>query len=328
MLWAASAALAQDRIELRLAHGFSAAHGLHTEFLQPWARELEQRAGVRVVVHDGKSALGAAQGMLERLIDGKVDIVHATQSDYHGTFPRTGILEIPFVATRSDVATQALWTLRGKELKREYEGLKVLALHAHSGGVIHTVDKRVATLADLKGLRLRSPASATSRILSAMGATALGMPEQQIFANLKAGLIDGVLASWDEARGQRVLEGARHHVDAGLFTQPYLFAMTQKRFDTLPTAVRKAIDDLSGDALQARFGPWWDRWDQAAMEAARTRGGTVAVLSAKERAAWMAKAAPAIERYLAELQKIGVNDARTVYAEMKKLNKTVTKPPS
>jgi hypothetical protein len=59
-----------------------------------------------------------------------------------------------------------------KYLAEEYSQVKVLALHAHNGGLIHTRGKLVRTMDDLKGLRIRTPSPAVSSMLEHLGATA------------------------------------------------------------------------------------------------------------------------------------------------------------
>jgi TRAP-type transport system periplasmic protein len=212
-----------------------------------------------------------------------------------------------------------------KQLKDEYAGFKVLALHAHNGGLIHTSDKKVVAPQDLKGLRLRSPSIAVNKMLGFFGATALGMPPLQIAVNLRGGLIDGALFSWEGAHSFKIDEVTRYHLDARAFTEPYFFMMNQKKYQALPADVRKAIDEISGDTLVAKFGAWWNRWDQPGIEVARKRGGVVTVLNAAARTRWANAVAPTTDKLLGEMQKVGVTNARAVHAEMKRLNKELSK---
>lgn len=195
-------AAAQERIALKVAHTFPAGHGVHTDFLQPWSQELEKRSGqrVKVSVHDGASPLGNAATLLERLQAGELDIVHGLPGSFPGRFPRTHLIDVPFLAENAATGSRVLWALRDKQLKQEFAGLKVLALHTDNGGLVHTGPRKVVAPEDLKGLRLRSPSTAANKVLAGFGATPLGMPPSQSFANLRAGLIDGALFSWDGAR--------------------------------------------------------------------------------------------------------------------------------
>ena len=66
------------------------------------------------------------------------------------------MIELPFLVPSALRGSQALWGLyKDGTLADEYKEYKVLALFVHNPGLIHTKDKRVVNLADLKGLRLR-----------------------------------------------------------------------------------------------------------------------------------------------------------------------------
>ena len=77
-----------------------------------------------------------------------------------GRFGRTMLIELPFMAKKSSVATKVPWNLFDEHLAEEFPGVKVLALHTTIGGQIHTSDKPVKTMDDLKGLRVRFPSAA------------------------------------------------------------------------------------------------------------------------------------------------------------------------
>ena len=48
--------------------------------------------------------------------------------------------------------------------------------------------------------------------------------------------------------------------------------MNKARFDSLPADIRRAIDDLSSEALVTRFGLLWNKWDQPVRDGASGPG--------------------------------------------------------
>ena len=48
--------------------------------------------------------------------------------------------------------------------------MQLLATHVHDEGVIHTIDKPIRTLADFKGLKLRSSNRWVTKLLAMLGA--------------------------------------------------------------------------------------------------------------------------------------------------------------
>ena len=209
-----------------------------------------------------------------------VDIALGLSGIPRGRLPRTTIIDLPFMTDSADAASQALWAVYPRFLAEEYKGLKVLALFAHNPGLIALRNKKVEKVDDLKGLRIRAPSVQTQALLTALGATPVGMPPGQIYENMDKGVIDGAMLPYDGFKGFKVDELARYYYDADIYTTSFYFVMNQKKYDGLPPEVRKAIDEISGDVLVARFGGWWDKWDKAGMEGVKARNGVVVAATA------------------------------------------------
>jgi len=111
----------------------------------------------------------------------------------------------------------------------------------------------------------------------------------------------------------------KYHLDARSYTVSFFFVMSQSKFDGLPPEARKAIEETSGDALIAKFGAWWNKWDQAGLDSAKARGNTITRLGDAERAKWREALAPMIEAYLAQIEKQGVPNVRQIYDEARRL---------
>lgn len=82
------------------------------------------------------------------------------------------------------------------EIRQELEGLKVLAVQGGSLPGIITTDRKVETLDDLKGLRLRAPTELLT-VLDTLGADPVNMPMAEVYSAMAKGVIDGVIAPAD-----------------------------------------------------------------------------------------------------------------------------------
>lgn len=308
-------ATAQDRITLRLSHFLPPVHGIHTDFIQPWAEDLKQctNGQVEVEIYPGGTQLGNVAKQQEQVLAGVVDIAHGLHGIPRGRFPRTSVIDIPFLVDDAGVATRTLWALYQDYLKPEYRGLKVLALHAHNGGLIHTADVKVTSMEDMEGLRIRTPSPAVSAMLEELGARPVGMPPGQVYESLQKGVLDGTVFPWDPVNSFKLAEVLRYHLDAGTYTVSFFFVMNQRKYDGLPANVRSCIDELSGESLISRFGDWWDDWDAPGHEAAVARGNEISQLSESERERWREALQPMIQRYLDTLEEEGVDNARELY---------------
>jgi len=316
---------AQETITLKLSHFLPSSHPTQKDFLEPWAKQLEEKTGgqVKVEIYPAGSAFGHVAKQLDQVRAGVVDISHGLTGIPRGRLPRTLIMDLPFLVKTSNAASRTLWQLyTDGDIAPEYKGLKVLALHAHNAGLIHTRDKQVKTMDDLKGLRLRTPSVAIAMMLEQLGGTPVGLPPTQVYENLQKGVIDGNVFPYEAVHGFKLHEVLNHHLDAKAYTTSFYFVMNEKKYNALPADVRKAIDDISGDVLVNKFGPWWNAWDKPGMQDIARKGSSVTTLSDTERARWREALAPMIDAYLKDAESKGVSDARAIYDKAQKLVST------
>ena len=301
--------------ELAVSHYMPPAHGTHRDFIEPWARAVEARSGglLRVTVHDGDSPLGRLERQHEQVVSGAVDVAHSVASLPRGRFPRTAVAGAPFLAGSAAAGTRILSALLGRFLEAEYAGLRVLALHADSGGILHTREGPIRRLGDLRGLRLRAPSELVASALAELGAKPVVLAPLDIRAAAEAGQLDGAAMAWDVVLYTETAAIFRHHLDVPLYVSPLYFAMNRARYEALSPAQREAVDSVSGPALADRFGEWWEAWARPAREDVLRRGNTVSALDEGERERWARAAQPAVARWLKALESDGVGDAREVY---------------
>ena len=245
------AAAAEEPIELKLSHFLPPSHGIHRDFIEPWARELEERTGGRVAVtiYPGPGGLGNVARQYDQVVAGVTDIAHGLTGIPRGRFPRTSVIDLPFLTESAGQATCILRHLYPDHLAEEFEGVKVLALHAHNPGLIHTRERKVEGAEDMQGLRVRTPSPAIGMMLDHLGATPVGLPPDQVYENLQKGAIDGTVFPWDAVGAFKLYEVLNHHLDAKAYTTSFYFVMNQDAYDALPEDVRAVIDEISGEAL-------------------------------------------------------------------------------
>ncbi len=311
---------AQPKITLKLSHYLPPAHGLHTDFMEPWAREIEAKTqgAVAVQLSPGTSALGQAQNQLDQVRNGIVDIAFGICGLPRGRMTRSTIVEMPLLVTRAEAGSRALWNLYPKMLGADYAGVKPLVLMTHNGGLIHTRDKRIATPEDLRGLRIRTPSPTVSMMLEFLGASPVGMPPGQVYENMQRGVLDGAAFPWDPVRAFKLGEVSKFHCEAGLYTAAFWFGMNDRKYQSLPADIRRVIDQSSGPALLAKVQGWWDTWDAAGKATAVARGNTIVTLSREQRGQWERTLVPLFNKAMIDFEKQGVPDARDLYIAMQR----------
>lgn len=304
---------------LKLSHFVPKTIGLHTDFMEPWARDLESCTGgkVAVEIHGAGSALGHIAAQYDQVRAGVVDIAFGHTGIPRGRFPRTSLIELPFMVDSANAGSFALYNLAETYLKPEYPGVRILGMMTHNPGKLHA-NVPLKSLEDLKGLRIRTPNPTISAILEKYGASPIGLPPGEMYEALQKGTIDGVAIDWTGIDAYKLGEVVSHHLDAPLYTVGFYFVMNQKRYDALPDDVRACVDQLSGEKLVATFGPLWDKWAIPGMEIAESHGADAIVVATPEQvAAWQEELAPVTQALVQEVIDAGVDNAEEIRAALK-----------
>jgi len=310
----------QAKVQLKLSHYLPPSHGLHADFMEPWAREVEAKTqgAVAIQVSPGTSALGQAQNQLDQVRNGIVDIAFGICGLPRGRMTSSTIIEMPMLVRKAEAGSRALWNLYPKMFAGDYKGLKPLVLMTHNGGLLHTRDKQVRTTEDLRGLRIRTPSPTISMMLEFLGASPVGMPPGQVYENMQRGVLDGAAFPWDPVRAFKLGEVSKFHCDLGLYTAAFWFAMNERKYGSLPDDIRKVIDQTSGEALLARIQGWWDKWDEAGKASAVERGNTIVTLGRDERTQWERALVGLQNKAMIDFEKQGVAQAREIYIAMQR----------
>jgi len=98
----------QPKIPLKLSHYLPPSHGLHTDFMEPWAREVESRTqgAVSFQLSSGTSALGQAQNQLDQVKNGIVDVAFGICGLPRGRMTRSTIVEMPMLVGKAEAGSR------------------------------------------------------------------------------------------------------------------------------------------------------------------------------------------------------------------------------
>lgn len=155
-LWGtlASAAFAQE-ITLKIHHFLPATAIQQAAMIQPWCdRVAKDSAGrLKCQIFPMMQLGGTPAQLIDQARDGAVDIVFVLPGYTAGRFPAMEVFELPFLNTSAEATSKAAWEFFQKHGQKEFAGLKPLAFATHDNGYIHTRDKPIRRVEDLKGLR-------------------------------------------------------------------------------------------------------------------------------------------------------------------------------
>lgn len=136
----------------------------------------------------------------------------------------------------------------GKELAK-YK-LKLLSIRPlPSYGIICT--KPVRTLADFKGLRIRSYGIALPAMLEAIGAVPVSMADVDGYEALSNGILDCSPGDPPLTVGWKWADVAKYYIDVPMGASwGHILVMNLDRYNALPDDLKKIIDDMKEDYLK------------------------------------------------------------------------------
>ncbi len=316
----AGAAGAQEKVELKFSHYAPPTHGFQKDLLEPWAAELEKRTGGKLTVRifAANSPFGNIANQADQVKAGVTDAAWGLNGVPRGRFPRSLIMELPFMTSSSGAASKTLWSMRAELLADEYKDFKVLAIHCHAPGGFFTRTKRVADLDGLKGLRIRAPSLQVQNLLQHLGAVPVTMGPAQAYEALEKGTIDGASLIYDGLVAFRLHGLVKYYLEARIYTACFHVVMNPRKFESLAPEFRKAIDETTGQVWVDRLGSLWDQWEAKARAAGVEKGIEEIKVADPVRAKWEQDLKPYIDKLLAGMEGEGVKNARAIYDEMKK----------
>ena len=279
---------------------------------QEWMAKVERESNGRIKF-EGYPAMqlgGAPTNLYDQAKDGVVDIIWVLPGMTAGRFPRTEVFELPFMTTNAESSSRAAWEYFETVIPDEFKDTKVLAFHTHGPGVLHSRQRPIRSAADLKGLKVRGPTRQATKMLAAAGAVAVGMPLPQIPDALVKGTIDAAALPWEVIPSVKVPELVKHHSefapDAGaLYTSTFVMTMNKPRYESLPSDLKKVIDNNSGMATSGWMGRVQQDLDPVVRQSVKDRGNIVNVFGAAETAEFKRLTSAVDDEWIAEVSKRG-----------------------
>lgn len=310
-----SGAMAAE-ITLRLHHFLPARANIPSNFLASWAQQIEEESGgrIEIAVYPAMQLGGKPPALVDQLREGAVDLVWTMPGYTPGRFPKTEVFELPFMAADAEATSKALMAYYDRHLQEEYADYKVLALHVHSPGQLHTAGFAVQRLEDMAGIKLRAPTRPVSALVERLGAVSVGMPVPAVPDALAARVIDGAMLPWEITPSLDIPRLASAHTEFAepLYASVFVLAMNKARYEALPAELRAVIDGNAGQHIAAEAGRVMDDGDRVARRNARDHGNAIYRIEGDELERWKARAEPLVSDWTEEMNLKGGDGGRLV----------------
>jgi len=331
LLSAAAAALslgaAAQEFTLKVHHFWPPGAMPPTKILQPWCDKIAADSGnkMKCQIYPAMQLGGTPPQLIDQAKDGVVDIAFTLPGYTAGRFPVMEVFELPFITSSAEAGSKAAWDYYAKYGKSEFDakGIKPLMFAVHDNGYLHTRDKQVKAMADLKGLKFRAPTRMTNKLLAALGATPVAMPLPQVPEAVSKGVVDGFLLPWEVIPSMKLHEMVKYDSETDpsrpvLYTAVFVLAMNPAKYNALPADLKAVIDKNSGASLSATAGKIWDDSADPGRKAAVAHGNVFYTIPGAELDQWMKASAGLYDEWVSNMDKMGL-PGKQMLADAKEL---------
>ena len=160
--------------------------------------------------------------------------------------PVAGINLLPFLFSNNNEVLKG-WPVSKKHIFAYLEKINCHPLLAYERPMnyLYVKGKKVKTIEDWKGLKLRTWSAMTSALIEALGGTALQIPYSEVYTAMASGIIQGNIASPQSATDQKCYEVANYYCLWPISPIVYALVVNKPLYESLPKDLRNILDEAS-----------------------------------------------------------------------------------
>lgn len=318
---------AADQVTLKYATPYPLGHPsdlIDRQFIA----ELEKATnnGVKIEYFPAEQ-LGKAKDMLSVCGRGIADICDIHVTYFAGQLPYTNTIVIPLWTTAVEGTAIYQWLLHNvPEVEQEFAryGIKPLYGSTTPSYNVGTTDKPVKTLADLKGLKLKTAGGIYDDIAQRYGIVPVSIAASETYEALQHGVVQGVIFNYPSIKAYH-LNDLIHNITWGMRAGGYpgTVVINRKTWAHLPKSIQASFVKVSNHIAEIAGKDWDDK--QSAVRAEFVKQGIkIYDLTPEQKKTWAHQLDGLGAEYVRQLNKRGFTKAQAVLDEYTEEAKRIT----
>ena len=263
-----------------------------------WAKAIEKATDGKVKIDIFPTGtLTKANQCYDGVVKGISDIGMSCFAYTRGRFPVMEALDLPLGYPDGVTATRVANAYYEAFKPTELDDVKVLYLHAHGPGLLHT-RKAVHNLAEIASMKIRST-GLSAKVVEALGGVPVAMPQGSTYESLQKGVVEGTFGPIESLKGWRQAEVVKYTTDCKSigYTTAMFVVMNKSKWNRLGPEIQKVIDETSRKWMDVH-GQKWDEADREGRAYTISLGNEIIALSNEESQHWKEKVRPIIDDYI------------------------------
>jgi tripartite ATP-independent transporter DctP family solute receptor len=194
--------------------------------------------------------LGPEREIIKGLESGAIEMTTLATAMLANFVPEFAVFDLPYLVSKPEDITRVIDGKIGAELLQKLAPRGIIGLAYWEASFRHLYTKKpVASLADLKGMKIRVPGNPVyTAALKAMGANPTPMTVGEVYTALQQGTVDGaenVLSYIYASKHYEIVKNIAMTYHAVL---PVTLMISERYYKTLPPDIQKIIVDGSKEA--------------------------------------------------------------------------------
>lgn len=227
-----------------------AAHGTVGRALKMFCDLVQEQSNGRIKTEDFYiGELGNQRELVEMVHDGSLEVVTSLASGTARYVPQLALFEYPYIYKDQAHLVRVLDALQD-DVSALLAQHNFIAVGGQNMGFRHMLNKKrpIATVADLKGLKMRGPNPIYVGMFKALGANGTTTDWSEIYIALQTGIIDGIEASPDMLLSMKFNEQAKFLSKTSHIAACVYYMMRKDWFESLPQDLQQIVTDCAREA--------------------------------------------------------------------------------
>ncbi len=199
--------------------------------------------------------LGQDPAVIGEIGLGTIDLMISSTNNAAKQVPEYQILSMPYLFADMDEMAETLGP--DSAVKAHFEevyeargvGMKLLALTGSGTRNLSTAEGPVESLADIEGIRMRTPPSPLdSQTWEALGTLPVSVAWGELYAAMQTGVAEGLESSLPGYKGSKLYEVAPYLALTAHTIQGTHISMSQRSWDKLPEDLQTLVQEAANEA--------------------------------------------------------------------------------
>jgi TRAP-type C4-dicarboxylate transport system substrate-binding protein len=235
----------------KMASGLMPGQNAH-EGLIRFVKMMDERTNGKVKITLYEGTLGAPTDHWDMVKNNAVQFTFTSDSSNAARIPILNMVSLPLTYPN----TRAVWLAANEWLKAGYlkeltDNFKVVYFYPTSPLTLFLANKKVVTLNDFKGLKIRCGGGIQCQSVALLGGAGVNLPFGEMYMALQTHMIDGAVSGVDIMYDRKFYEVTKYVPKQPLYFGIYTVLMNKETWNGLPPELQKLIDQTASEVSAA-----------------------------------------------------------------------------